>query len=77
MWEFRAVEASEVSELRCVGDEEDVMSGVRVESVRWRESDGCWAGRFVILAAVWGCDEGCSWLMVVGAHEGAQDSKAP
>ena len=40
-WDVRAVEAREVRELRWVGEEEDVMSGVRVESVRWREREGC------------------------------------
>ena len=40
-WEVRAVEAREVSESRWDGEEDDVMSGVRVESVRWREREGC------------------------------------
>lgn len=40
-----ALEVSEVRDSRWVGDEEDVMSGVRVRSVRWRERVGCWDGR--------------------------------
>jgi len=48
-WEVRAVEAREVRESRWEGEEEDVMSGVRVESVRWRERSGCWAGRLVMV----------------------------
>jgi hypothetical protein len=57
VWEVMALEVREVRDSRWVGEEEDVMSGVRVRSVRWRERVGCWEGRFdmmmrVVLACV-------------------------
>lgn len=40
---------SEVRELRRVRDEDEVMSGVRVSSARWRETVGCCEGRPAIV----------------------------
>lgn len=45
----------DVSDSRCDRDEEEVTSGVRVRSVRWRERVGCCDGRLVIVG---GDDDG-------------------
>lgn len=42
--------AREVRDSRWDWEEEELMSGVRVRSVRWRERLGCWDGRPVMAA---------------------------
>lgn len=48
VWEERALEVSEVRESRCEGDDDDVMSGVRVRSERWMDRVGCCEGRLAM-----------------------------
>lgn len=42
---------SDVRLSRCDGDEDDVISGVSVKSLRWMESVGCCDGRFAMTSA--------------------------
>jgi hypothetical protein len=49
VWAVNADDVRKVRESRWAGVDEDVMSGVRVWSVKWMESVGCFDGRFVIL----------------------------
>lgn len=44
-----ALEVSLVRDSRWLSEDDDVMSGVRVRSVRWRERVGCCEGRFDIV----------------------------
>lgn len=41
-----ALEVSLVRDSRWLCDDDEVMSGVRLRSVRWRERVGCCEGRF-------------------------------
>lgn len=52
VWAVIALEAREVRDSRWAGDEDEVMSGVRVRSVRWRARVGCWEGRLDMLTTV-------------------------